>query len=88
MSKFALYYGVNRKTEKLETIALEGRGELASLKARLKEDMTKQDVCDKYSCLVIASDYGLEKRFKTTLKAIEAPKKKAATKVKKKKLED
>tara|TARA_R110002020_G_scaffold35123_4_gene106168 strand:- start:3191 stop:3433 length:243 start_codon:yes stop_codon:yes gene_type:complete len=64
MSKFTLYYGVKRESEELETIALEGRGSLAKLKAQLKEDMTKEAIARKYSYLVVASDYGLEKRFK------------------------
>tara|TARA_R110002020_G_scaffold279623_2_gene495357 strand:- start:1599 stop:1841 length:243 start_codon:yes stop_codon:yes gene_type:complete len=80
MSKFCLYFGVKRGSEELETIALEGRGSLGKLKAQLKEDMAKESIIKKYSFLVIASDYGLEKRFK-----LAEPKKIIK---KKKKLED
>ena len=76
MTKFSLYYGVKHDGS-LETIALEGRGSLGKLKAQLKEDMTKESICKKYCHLVIASDYGLEKRFKLSA---PAPKKKAKKK--------
>ena len=48
--------------------------------SKLKEDMAKESIIKKYSFLVIASDYGLEKRFK-----LAEPKKIIK---KKKKLED
>ena len=73
MTKFALYYGVLRSSGELETIALKDRGQLGPMKEQLKSDMAKADICKKYSFLVIATDYGVQKRFKTPVVA-EAPK--------------
>lgn len=81
MTKFAIYYGVLRSSGELETIALKDRGQLGSMKEQLKSDMTKADICKKYSFLVIATDYGVHKRFKTP-EVVEAPKPKRSKKAK------
>jgi len=75
MTKFSLYYGVLRSSGELETIALKDRGQLGPMKEQLKTDMAKADICKKYSFLVIATDYGVQKRFKTPIiKEEEKPK--------------
>ena len=79
MTKFAIYYGVLRSSGELETIALKDRGQLGSMKEKLKNDMAKASICQKYSFLVIATDYGVQKRFKTT-EVKEAPKPKRTKK--------
>ncbi len=81
MTKFAIYYGVLRSSGELETIALKDRGQLGSMKEQLKSDMEKADICKKYSFLVIATDYGVHKRFKTP-EVVEAPKPKRSKKAK------
>ena len=81
MTKFALYYGVKRDSSGLETIELKNRGQLGLLKDQLKSDMAKADICKKYSFLVIATDYGVQKRFKTQ-EIKEAPKVKRPRKTK------
>ena len=81
MTKFAIYYGVLRSSGELETIALKDRGQLGSMKEQLKSDMGKADICKKYSFLVIATDYGVHKRFKTP-EVVEAPKPKRSKKAK------
>ena len=84
MTKFTLYYGVKRDTGDLETIALKDRGQLGPLKEQCKKDLSDKGMCKKYSYLVIASDYGLEKRFKTpeVIEEPEAPKPKRGRKPK------
>ena len=77
MTKFALYYGVLRSSGKLETIELGERGQLGPMKEKLKSDIAKADICKKYSFLVIATDYGVNKRFKTP-EVVAKPKKKKA----------
>ena len=79
MTKFALYYGVLRSSGKLETIKLADRGQLGPMKEQLKSDIAKADICKKYSFLVIATDYGVQKRFKTP-EVKEAPKKRGRKK--------
>ncbi len=81
MTKFAIYYGVLRSSGDLETIALKDRGQLGSMKEQLKSDMGKADICKKYSFLVIATDYGVHKRFKTP-EVVEVPKPKRSKKAK------
>lgn len=78
MTKFALYYGVLRSSGKLETIELSDRGQLGPMKEKLKSDIAKADICKKYSFLVIATDYGVNKRFKTPEVVAAKPKKKKA----------
>jgi len=78
MTKFAIYYGVLRGSGELETIALKDRGQLGLMKEQLKSDMAKASICKKYSFLVIATDYGVNKRFKTPEVAEAKPKKKKA----------
>lgn len=75
MTKFAIYYGVKRDGGDLETIVLKDRGQLGSMKEQLKSDIADATICKKYSFLVIATDYGVHKRFKTP-EIKEAPKKK------------
>jgi len=87
MTKFVIYYGVT-PSGKLETIALEERGKLGELKKQCKEDISK--LGNKYDWLVVATDYGVEKRFKTVKAEKKAPAKKAPAKkapAKKKKAE-
>jgi hypothetical protein len=79
MTKFSLYYGVLRSSGELEMIALKDRGQLGPMKDQLKSDIAKADICKKYSFLVIATDYGVHKRFKTP-EVKEAPKKKSKKK--------
>ncbi len=43
--------------------------------------MAKADICKKYSFLVIATDYGVQKRFKTP-EVVEATKQKRTRKAK------
>lgn len=81
MTKFAIYYGVLRSSGELETIALKDRGQLGSMKEQLKSDIAKDDICKRYSFLVIATDYGVHKRFKTP-EVVEAPKPKRGRKPK------
>ena len=47
------------------------------MKEKLKSDIAKADICKKYSFLVIATDYGVNKRFKTP-EVVAKPKKKKA----------
>ncbi|MEE9352367.1 MAG: hypothetical protein V3U78_08910 [Thiotrichaceae bacterium] len=73
MIKFALYYGVTRDGDKLETLALGNKGEVQSYKIQCKKDMNNPKIANKYSCLVLATDYGLVNRYKLN-KIAAAPK--------------
>ena len=79
MKKFALYYGVKENGE-LEVISLKTRNEIAGLGKQCKEDVAK--LGNKYKTLVVASDLGVHKCFKTA-KVEVAEKPKAKTKKKK-----
>jgi len=72
MTKFALYYGVTREGGKLETISLGNKGELQEFKTQCKKDMLDPKIANKYSCLVLATDYGLVNKYKVA--QVEAPK--------------
>jgi len=73
MTKFSLYYGVERDSGKLCTLGLSDRGSLGEFKAQCKKDISDPKIANKYSFLVLASDYGIVNRYKLT-KIAEAPK--------------
>ena len=77
MTKFCLYYGV-KPDGSLETIMLGTRQDLAEIKSQCKADISK--LGNEYDFLVVATDYGVEKKFKTEKKAKAAPKKKTTKK--------
>tara|TARA_R110002020_G_scaffold125388_3_gene282601 strand:+ start:4388 stop:4639 length:252 start_codon:yes stop_codon:yes gene_type:complete len=75
MTKYSLYYGVLRDSEKLETIKLGSRNDLNELKAQCKADMKDSKICSKYSFLVLSTDMGLVNRYKLT--KVDEPKTKS-----------
>ncbi len=70
MRKFALYYGVLRSSGELKTLGLGHRSEIQVFKDQCIKAMADPKTAEKYSALVLATDYGLKNRYK-----LEAPKK-------------
>lgn len=73
MTKFALYYAVERGTGKLVCISLEPSGQIAILKDQAKSDMTDAKFANQYETIVLADYYGLKNQYKVPFQ--EAPKK-------------
>lgn len=80
MTKFAVYYGVNRKDGSLDCLDLSSRNDLNLMKARCKQDLQDDKMAEKYQSLVIASDYGLVNKYKLNVPVKKAPVKKARAK--------
>ena len=76
MTKFALYYGITRKDDNKEIIALKDRKLVKQLKLQCKKDATDPKMAEKYSCLVLASDFGVLARYKLALAEKKAAPKK------------
>ncbi len=70
MRKFALYYGVLRSNDELVNLGLGHRSEIQVFKDKCIKAMADPKTAEKYSALVLATDYGLKNRYK-----LEAPKK-------------
>ncbi len=81
MTKYALYYAVERITGKIKTLQLEPRSKLNELKIQIKKDIENKTFSKKYSQLILTTDYGLIKSIKLSnpekeeMKAEEDPEK-------------
>lgn len=73
MTKYALYYAVERDSDELVCIALDKAGEMANLKAKAKADMFDAKFASQYKTIIIADYYGLKNQYKVPFQ--EAPKK-------------
>ena len=79
MNKYALYYAVKRDSQEADVIEFGDASKQTEFKNKAKEDMFKQEFANKYSKVVIASNYGIEISYKVPFQ--EAPKKRARKKV-------
>ena len=73
MTKFALYYAIERGSDELVCIKLGKASDMAVLKDEAKSDMADASFANKYGTIVLVSHHGLKNQYKVPFQ--EAPKK-------------
>lgn len=73
MTKYALYYAIERESDKMVCIGLDSSGAIAVLKEKAKADMQDAKFANQYKTIVLADYHGLKNQYKVPFQ--EAPKK-------------
>ena len=73
MTKFSLYYALERDSGKPVCISIEDASKMPMLQAQAKKDMYDASFASKYSAVILASNYGVKNQYKVPFQ--ELPKK-------------
>ena len=73
MTKFSLYYALERDSGKPVCISIEDASKMPMLQAQAKKAMYDASFASKYSAVILASNYGIKNQYKVPFQ--ELPKK-------------